>query len=41
MILDDVCTRGELRLSQLGYFEECKSLSKRQLNEKNKICLQY
>lgn len=28
-ILDVVCTRGELRLNQLGYFDECQKLSKK------------
>jgi len=34
-ILLVVICRGEFRLHSLGYFEECKSLSKKQLELKN------
>ncbi|CAD8065815.1 unnamed protein product [Paramecium primaurelia] len=40
-ILLVIIDRGEFRLHSLGYFEECKQLSKKQLELKNTVNLHY
>ncbi|CAD8211639.1 unnamed protein product [Paramecium pentaurelia] len=40
-ILQIVCTRGELSLGSMGYFDDCKQLNKKQLKFKNQICCHF